>query len=63
MIAFIYKVFSSQKSEQNPICWRVTEAFWQSYEADNNKLTSKLSAAEVFLEEFAAGSTVPVDSP
>jgi len=26
-------------------------------------LTSKLSAAEVFLEEFAAGSTVPVDSP
>ncbi|XP_023331231.1 uncharacterized protein LOC111703508 [Eurytemora carolleeae] len=63
MIAFIDKAFSTQKFEQDPICWRSTEAFWQSYEAGNDELTSNLAAAEVFLEEFAAGSTVPVDSP
>jgi len=63
MMAFIDKAFSSDTFDYDPICWRSTEAFWESYAAGHDELTSNLHAAEVFLDEFAKGSTIPVDSP
>jgi len=63
MIAFIDKAFSGEKFSYDPICWRSTEAFFKSYTAGNDELTSNLAAAETFLEEFAKGSTLPADSP
>ena len=63
MAAFLDKTFSIKKFTYDPVCWRSTEAFWMSYEAGHDELSSTLAAAEAFLEEFAKGSTVPVDSP
>ena len=63
MMAFLDKTFSTEKFQYDPVCWKSTEAFWKSYDAGNDELTSNLAAAGAFLEEFARGSTVPVDSP
>ena len=63
MMAFIDKAFSGEKFSFDPVCWRSTEAYFDSYAAGKDELTSNLAAAETFLEEFAKGSTIPADSP
>ena len=64
MLAFVDKAFSGFSFEYDPVCWRSTEAFFDSYAAGNNELTSNLAAAEVFLDEFAKGGAgIPADSP
>jgi predicted esterase YcpF (UPF0227 family) len=63
MMAFLDKTFSTQKFSHDPVCWKSTEAFFKSYDAGNDELTNNLAAADAFLDEFAKGSTVPVDSP
>jgi len=64
MLAFIDKAFTSFSFEYDPVCWRATEAFFESYADGKDELTSNLHAAEVFLDEFAkAGLAIPADSP
>jgi len=64
MIAFVDKAFSSFSFQYDPVCWKSTEAFFDSYAAGKDELSSNLHAAEVFLDEFAnAGLSIPADSP
>jgi len=63
MMAFIDKAFSGETFSYDPVCWKSTEAFFNSYLAGKDELTSTLAAAESFLEEFAKGSNIPADSP
>ena len=64
MLAFVDKAFDGFSFEYDPVCWRSTEAFFDSYAAGNNELTSILAAAETFLDEFAQGGAgIPADSP
>ena len=64
MLAFIDKAFSGFSFEYDPVCWRSTEAFFDSYAAGNDELTSNLAAAEIFFDEFAKGGAgIPADSP
>jgi hypothetical protein len=64
MIAFLDKAFDSFSFEYDPVCWKSTEAFFDSYASGADELKSNLHAAEVFLEEFAkSGFSIPADSP
>ena len=64
MLAFVDKAFDSFSFEYDPVCWKSTEAFFDSYAAGNTELESNLAAAEKFLEEFAKGGAgIPADSP
>ena len=64
MIAFLDKAFTSFSFQYDPVCWKSTEAFFESYAAGADELTSNLNAAEVFLDEFGkAGLSIPADSP
>ena len=65
MLAFVDKALNGSFSfKYDPVCWRSTEAFFDSYAAGNNELTSNLAAAEVFFDEFARGGDgIPADSP
>jgi hypothetical protein len=64
MIAFLDKALSSFNFQYDPVCWKSTEAFFDSYASGADELTSNLHAAEVFLDEFAkAGLSIPADSP
>lgn len=64
MLAFVEKAFDGFSFDFDPVCWRATEAFFDSYAAGNDELTSNRVAAEVFLDEFAKGGAgIPADSP
>jgi hypothetical protein len=65
MLAFVDKALNGSFSfKYDPVCWRSTEAFFDSYAAGNDELTSNLAAAEVFFDEFARGGDgIPADSP
>ena len=64
MLAFLDKALTSFSFEYDPVCWKSTEAFFDSFAAGKGELTSNLNAAEVFLDEFAkAGLSIPADSP
>jgi hypothetical protein len=64
MIAFLDKAFDSFSFEYDPVCWKSTEAFFDSYASGAGELASNLHAAEVFLDEFAkSGFSIPADSP
>lgn len=61
MVAFLDKAFDGFSYEYDPVCWRTTEAFLDSYTSGKNELSS---AAEVFLSEYArGGQALPADSP
>jgi hypothetical protein len=64
MMAFLDKAFDGFSFEYDPVCWRSTEAFFDSYASGKDELTSNLAAAETFLSEFAnGGAGIPADSP
>ena len=64
MIAFLDKAFDGFSFEFDPVCWRSTEAFFDSYAAGNDELTSNRVASQAFLQEFAnGGAGIPADSP
>lgn len=64
MLAFLDKAFSGFSFEYDPVCWRSTEAFFDSYAQGNDELTSGRNAAKLFLREFSrSGEKVPTDSP
>jgi len=64
MLAFLDKAFSGFSFEYDPVCWRSTEAFFNSYAKGTDELTSTQAAAESFLDEFArGGEQIPTDSP
>merc|ERR1712198_203732 len=64
MIAFIDKAYDGFSFQYDPVCWRSTEAFFDSYAAGNDELQSNRKAARVFLDEFAKGGAgIPADSP
>jgi len=64
MLAFLDKAFSGFSFEYDPVCWRSTEAFFDSYAQGNDELTSNRNAAKLFLREFArSGEKIPADSP
>jgi len=64
MLAFVDKAFSGSSFEYDPVCWKSTEAFFDSYAAGNGELASNLAAAESFLDEFFLnGLSIPADSP
>jgi len=64
MIAFLDKAFAGFSFEYDPVCWRATEGFFDSYAQGKDELTSTSEAAERFLDEFARGGRqIPADSP
>ena len=64
MIAFLDKAFTAFSFQYDPVCWKATEAFFDSYASGADELTSNLNAAEVFLDEFTkSGLSIPADSP
>merc|ERR1711973_184260 len=64
MLAFIDKAYAGFSFNYDPVCWRSTEAFFDSYAAGNDELKSNRKAAKVFLEEFSRGGAgIPADSP
>lgn len=64
MLAFIDKAYAGFSFNYDPVCWRSTEAFFDSYAAGNDELQSNRKAARVFLDEFAKGGAgIPADSP
>lgn len=64
MIAFLDKALTSFSFQYDPVCWKATEAFFDSYASGADELTSNLVAAEAFLDEFSkAGLQIPADSP
>jgi hypothetical protein len=64
MLAFLDKAFDGFSFEYDPVCWRSTEGFFNSYAQGNDELTSNRNAAKLFLNEFArGGQQIPADSP
>jgi len=64
MLAFVDKAFSGSSFEYDPVCWKSTEAYFDSYAAGNGELAANLAAAETFLDEFSkSGLSIPADSP
>jgi len=64
MISFLDKAFDGFSFDYDPVCWRSTEAFFDSYAKGNSELVSNQLAAETFLAEFAKGGAgIPADSP
>jgi hypothetical protein len=64
MLAFLDKAFDGFSFSYDPVCFRATESFFDSYAKGNDELVSNRLAAETFLEEFAKGGAgIPADSP
>lgn len=64
MLAFMDKAMSGFSFDFDPVCWRSAQAFFDASAAGKSEVNSALSAAETFLEAFAAGGdNIPADSP
>jgi len=64
MIAFIEKAFNGFSSSYDPLCWRATDAFLDSYASGKSEDDSNLEAAQELLQEFAkGGASLPTNSP
>merc|ERR1711953_1433641 len=62
--AYMDKAMSGFSFDFDPVCWRSAQAFFDASAAGKSEVNSALSAAETFLEAFAAGGdNIPADSP
>merc|ERR1711962_1523185 len=64
MNSFVEKAFDGFSAEYDPLCWKSTEAFFDSYAVGNTESQSTSKAAKVFIEEVANGEvSIPAKSP
>merc|ERR1711962_1270730 len=64
MNSFTEKAFDGFSAKYDPLCWKSTEAFFDSYAAGNTESQSTTKAARVFINEVANGvASIPADSP
>ena len=64
MTAFMDAMISQgNKRVYDPVCWKSAAAFFDSYKAGNDELTSTFEAALAFIEEYKNGAVVPTNSP
>jgi hypothetical protein len=64
MIAFLDKALAASSFKYDPVCWKASKAFLESYSTGANEQASNNKAAEAFLDEIVkAGFTMPADSP
>merc|ERR1711962_1815596 len=64
MNSFTEKAFDGFSAKYDPLCWKSTEAFSDSYASGNTESQSTSKAARVFIDEVANGvASIPADSP
>ena len=56
-------IAQGNKRVYDPACWKSTEAFFDSYRAGEDELTSNFRAARAFINEYKKGAVVPTNSP
>ncbi|MCP3662504.1 MAG: hypothetical protein GY696_08430, partial [Gammaproteobacteria bacterium] len=64
MVAFMDKMISGNGSRTaDPVCAASLKGYWEAWKSGAGELESNRMGAEYFMEEFAKGSKVPVNSP
>jgi hypothetical protein len=64
MISFMDAMIEQgNKRVYDPACASATLAFFNSYKAGNDELTSNFEAARAFIQEYKKGAKVPANSP
>jgi len=64
MIAFMDAMIAQgNKRVYDPVCYKATEAFYESFRAGDDELTANFKANLAFIKEYKKGAKVPTESP